>query len=265
MTATVPASKDRRAAQAWGARAQAWAETEEQQLPTYAEALRRVALEPGMAVLDVGCGSGVFLGMMSERRARAFGLDASQELIELARERIPEADLRVGDMQSLPYADDSFDLVFGFNSFFFAADMVAALAEARRVAKPGAAVVIQVWGRPERCALTAMKQAVFPLGAPPQRDAAQPPPLWEPGVLEAIASEAGLAPASAFDLSYAFEYRDDETLVRRMLAPAPVVAAIEAVGEERVRAAILRSLAAYRRADGSYRLENEWHYVMASA
>jgi SAM-dependent methyltransferase len=218
-----------------------------------------------MAVLDVGCGSGVFLEGASDRGAQTFGLDASEELIALARERVPEADLRVGDMQVLPYEDDRFDLVCGFNAFFFAADMVRALREARRVAKPGAPVVIQVWGRPERCDLTAMKQAVFPLGAPPLPDAAPPPPLWKPGVLEGIASEAGLAPQSAFDLSYAFEYPDSETLVRRMLAPVPVVEAVEAAGEARVREAILRSLAAYRTADGSYRLENEWRFLLASA
>ena len=62
---------------------------------------------------------------------------------------MPEADLSQGDLQRLPYVDDSFDAVCGFNSFFFADDMVAALREAGRVAKPGAPVVIQVWGRPE--------------------------------------------------------------------------------------------------------------------
>jgi len=44
----------------------------------------------------------------------------------------------------LLYEDDTYDLVTGFNSFFFANDMVAALREAGRVAKPGAPVVIQV-------------------------------------------------------------------------------------------------------------------------
>ncbi len=181
------------------------------------------------------------------------------------RARVPEPDVRVGNMQFLPFEEDSFDVVWGFNSFFFAAGMIGALREAGRVAKPGAPVVVQVWGRPERCELTAMKQAVFPLGAPPRPDAEQPPPLWKPGVVEAIARAAGLVPESAFDLSYALDYPDCETLVRRLLAPAPVVEAIEAVGEERVRGAILRSLAPYRRADGSYRLDNEWHYLIASA
>ena len=63
---------------------------------------------------------------------------------------MPDADLRVGDMEALPYDDDTFDLVTGFNSFFFANDIVAAVREAGRVAKPGAPVVIQVWGAHER-------------------------------------------------------------------------------------------------------------------
>jgi ubiquinone/menaquinone biosynthesis C-methylase UbiE len=75
----------------------------------------------------------------------AHGIDASEALIEFARERLPEADLRVGEMEALPYDDNTFDLVTGFNSFFSATDMLAALREAGGVAKLGAPVVIQVW------------------------------------------------------------------------------------------------------------------------
>lgn len=254
-----------RAVSTWGVRARAWAESEAQQVPTYAGAIRRVRLEPGMAVLDVGCGAGVFLELVAARGATAFGLDASRELVALARERVPAADVRVGDLQALPYGDDAFDLVAGFNAFFFAADMLAALREAGRVARPGAPIVIQVWGRPERCDLTAMKDAVFPLGASSEAHAAPPPTLSEPGVLEGLASGAGLTPRGAFDVRYPFEYADEETLVRLLLAPAPVGAAIAAVGEARVREAIVTSLAPYRDARGGYRLENEWHYLIASA
>jgi cyclopropane fatty-acyl-phospholipid synthase-like methyltransferase len=61
----------------WGARPADWARSEEQQVPTYEEALRRVTVEPGQRVLDVGCGAGVFLRLVAERRADPFGLDAS--------------------------------------------------------------------------------------------------------------------------------------------------------------------------------------------
>ena len=250
----------------WGARADAWAEQEEQQAPTYRAVLDRVALAPGASVLDAGCGSGVFLRLAADRGARVHGLDASPELVARARARVGgAAEVRVGDLEALPYEDASFDLVAGFNSFFFADDLVGALREAGRVARPGAPVVIQVWSRPERCALTAMKDAVFPLGVPARARPPEPPPLWAPGVLEGLARAAGLAPADAFDVAYAFVYEDEEVLVRRLLAPAPVVAAIARVGEERVREAVVASLAPQRRADGSYRLENEWHVLVAVA
>src|SRR5215207_8044535 len=131
--------------------------SEDQQTPTYEEALRRVHLEPGQPVLDIGCGVGAFLRLIADRGARAFGLDASEALLEVARTRLPDTSLRLGDMEALPYEDHTFDLVTGFNSFFFADDIVAALREAGRVAKPGAPVVIQVWGAHERCDLEAMK------------------------------------------------------------------------------------------------------------
>ena len=65
-------------------------------------------------------------------------------------------------MEALPFDDDSFDVVAGFNAFFFAVDMVDALREAGRVAKPDAPVVVQVWGRHDRCDLEAMKAVIRP-------------------------------------------------------------------------------------------------------
>jgi SAM-dependent methyltransferase len=146
----------------WGARPGDWALSEDQQRPTYEEALRRVDLKPGQLVLDIGCGVGAFLRLISDRGARVFGLDASEALLELARQRVADADLRVGDMEALPYQDHTFDLVTGFNSFFFANDIVAALREAGRVAKPSAPIVIQVWGPHERNDLEAMKEIIRP-------------------------------------------------------------------------------------------------------
>ena len=84
--------------------------------------IRRIPVEAGQRVLDIGCGTGFFLRLVADRGGQAHGIDASEELLELARARVPGADLRVGDMQFLPYADDCFDLVTGFTSFFFADD-----------------------------------------------------------------------------------------------------------------------------------------------
>jgi SAM-dependent methyltransferase len=266
MTPTTQASGSaKRWGPLWGSRSVDWSEIEEQQLPTYEEAIRRVGIGAGRRVLEVGCGSGVFLRAASDRGAEVSGLDASEALLDIARRRVPEADLRAGDMQFLPYEDDFFDVVAGFNSFFFAADMVAALREAGRVAKPGAAVVIQVWGHPERCDLNAMKPVTRPYMPPPPPGAPPAPSLWEPGVLEEIAAAAGLAPEDAFDVSWAFEYPDAETMSRAMVSAGGVAAAAGHEHEHELRAGIVEALAPYRTASGGYHLVNEWHFLVARA
>ena len=249
----------------WGARACDWGAIEEQQVPTYEEALRHVEVEAGQRVLDIGCGTGVFLRLVADRGAKTFGLDASDALIEIARERLPDADLRVGDMEALPYDDDGFDVVSGFNAFFFANDFVGALGEAGRVAKPAATVVIQVWGPHERNELEAMKEVVRPFLPPRPPDAPPEPDYSAPGVLESLAREAGLQPDQRFQTRYAFEYPDEETLGRAMMAPAGIATLVGPQREDQVRAAIVEGLAPYRTQDGGYRLENEFQFLIARA
>lgn len=259
----MPASSAARQGRLWGARAAAWAEEEAAEAPKYEPALARAGIGPGQAVLDVGCGSGVFLAMAARSGARIAGLDASEALIGIARARVPHADLRVGDMSRLPFGDGVFDAVTGFNSFMFAPDPTAALREAARVARPGAAVVVQVWGRPERIGLSPMFAAIRELRAGPAP--APSSPLSRPGLLEGLAEAAGLAPEEAFDVAFALEFPDEPALLRRLLSPGPVAELIEAVGEEVVAAAVLEALAPCRRAGGGYRVPTEWRTLVARA
>lgn len=249
----------------WGARSRDWAESEWRQGPTYEAAIDRVGIEPGQRVLDIGCGTGAFLRLAADRGAEVSGLDASEALLEVARERLPEADLRPGEMEALPYEDDSFDLVTGFNSFFFADDMVAALREAGRVARRGAAVVIQVWGRHENCDLEAMKVVVRPYMPPRPADAPPEPEYWKPGVLEGMASEAGLTPESSFDRTWAFEFADEDQLGRAMMAPAGIAQLVGPEREAEVREKIVEGLTPFRGDDDVFRLSNEFHYLVARA
>jgi SAM-dependent methyltransferase len=249
---------------AWGSRADAWAETEEQQLPTYDAALARLDVGPGRRVLEVGCGSGVFLRAAADRGAAVTGLDSSEGLVELARRRVPEAEIVVGDLQALPFGTDSFDVVAGFNAFFFAADMVEALREAGRVARPGGSVVVQVWGRHGTCDLEAIKHVVRPYFPGYDPSAPAPPDLAEPGTLEGLADAAGLTPAETFDVSWAYVYDDEDALARSLLSAGGVG---DAAGprEGEVRKALVNELAPFRNADGGYRLENTWRLLIATA
>ena len=250
--------------QLWGMRADEWALTEEQQLPTYEAAIDRLGIGDGHRVLEVGCGSGVFLRAAADRGAAATGIDSSARVVGLPRARVPVAVSAVGDLQELPYQDHAFDVVAGFNSFFFAADMVAALREAGRVAKPGGEVVIQVWGRHGTCDLDAIKPIVRPFFPGADPNAPPPPDLAEPGLLEELASAAGLTPREAFDVSWAYVYDDQDALTRSLLAAGGVGAAA-GEREAEVRAALIDVLAPYRTADGGYRLGNAWHFLVATA
>ena len=168
-------------------------------------------------------------------------------------------------MEALPYDDDSFDLVTGFNSFFFANDIVAAVREAARVARRGAPVVIQVWGQHERNDLEAMKEIARPFLPPRPADAPPEPDYAEPGVLEEIATQAGLTPETAFDIAWSYRYADEETMCRALLAPAGIAALVGPRREEAFKDALVHGLRQHRQPDGSYYPHNEFHFLTARA
>ena len=262
--APAPGSSAERSGEAWGLQARDWSELETQMRPSYEETIRRAGITAGQVVLDVGCGSGAFLRVAADHGALVAGLDASAALLAIARERVPAADLAQGDLQQLPYVDDAFDAVTGFCSFFFADDMVGALREAGRVAKPGAPVVIQVWGRPEEFDLHLMKDVLADFTPPRPAGRVNPATLWEPGALEALAHDAGLRPATTFDSRWAYEFADEAELARGMMS-AGGFGAIVGDRKDAARDAILDALSVCRTPGGGYRVENTWHSLIARA
>jgi len=241
----------------WSSEPDTWAATEKQQTPVYEAALDAVDLSRDARVLDVGCGTGAFLRLCADRGAQVAGVDAARGLLDLAGMHVPEADLHEADMIDLPFADDTFDLVTGFTSFFFAGDIVRALSEARRVARPGAAVVAEVFGHPDRCDIEAVKAVAARF-----REAEAE--YWRPDAIELLLPQAGLRFERAFDVDCTYRYPDEAALGEAMLAAG---GAGRLAGEHAgaLRAAIVDALAHCRQADGSYHLANEWHVVIARA
>src|SRR3954454_6310237 len=137
------------------------------------------------------------------RGAIVTGLDISPGLLAVARERLPNADLREGDMELLPFADDAFDAVIGINAFQFAGDPVRALREAARVSR--ATVVISLFAAPERSDGTALHEAMSAL-VPPEdhRDHA---PYALSADLEGALRRAGLAAARSGEVQCTWRYR----------------------------------------------------------
>jgi len=100
---------------------------------------------------------------------------------------------------------------------------------------------------------------------PPPPGAPVPKTFSQPGVLEALASEAGLTPKSTFDVSWSYEYADDEALIRAMVSAGGIALAAGPDREDELGQAFVDGLAAYRTAEGGYSLTNEWHTLVATA
>ncbi len=99
-------------------------------------------LEPGMSVLDLACGPGTLSRPIATRVApsgEVIGVDLAEGMIELARATgIPHAHFQVMDIEKLDFPDASFDAAACGHGLQFAPNLSRALAEARRVLRPGA-------------------------------------------------------------------------------------------------------------------------------
>jgi hypothetical protein len=110
-----------------------------------------------------------------------------------------------------------------------------------------------------------MKEIVRPFMPPRPADAPPEPDYAKPGVLEELATRAGLTPHEAFDTTWAYEYPDADTLGRALVAPAGIARLVGPDREQEVKDAITAGLARYRTPDGAYRLRNEFHSLLARA
>jgi SAM-dependent methyltransferase len=240
----------------WGPGARDWAELNEPSCtPFYEAVFDTIAVAPAMMMLDAGCGGGFALQLAAKRGATVTGFDACAPLLDIARERVPGADLRQGDLESLPFAGHTFDAITAFNSVQYTADPLAAIRELRRVAKPGGPVAIVTWGAPERCESRVILAAIGGLLLA----------LSVPGKLEELAEAAGLAPERADEVPTPLIYPDLDTAVRTQLSSGPARMAIEHAGEAATRKALTAAFTGSRQPGGSYRQDNSFRYLIARA
>jgi SAM-dependent methyltransferase len=250
----------------WGVRAREWADLQESSFrPLYEAALDAAKVTAGTTLLDAGCGAGLALQVARSRGASVSGIDASQNLAEIAKSRCPGSDIRVGEIEELPFGDHSFDVTTGFNSFQYAADPAHALAEARRVTKANGRVVIAVWGAAERCQLAPYIAALGKCLPLPPPGAPGPFALSAPGALEALVSKAGLKPEQPAVLSTTMRFPDETTTMRALIAAGVAERAIRHAGEAAVRTGMTEAIRPFRQGDGSYSFSNEWRYLVSRA
>lgn len=248
----------------WGKAARDWAELQEpMHQPLFDAMLEAGNVEKGSRICDVGCGGGGASLLAAVRGARVSGLDAAEALIDIARERIPDADFRVGDMEALPFANRVFDAVIAPNSIQYSENRVGALRETKRVCDVDGRVVVGLWGPPSKVEYRDVFQAL--------REALpEPPPgkgpfeLSEPGVLAGLVEEAGLNVVGDGEVQCPFAYADFQAFWRANVSAGPVQAAMLRVSERKLTDAISSALRPYQSPDGSIMFQNTFQYVVAT-
>jgi SAM-dependent methyltransferase len=203
----------------------------------WAQVADALAIGPGTRILDVGCGGGGFCRLAADRGAEVSAIDAEAAAVAATRRRAPGADVRVGFMEMLPWADRTFDAVTGFNAFQYALDIELALREARRVLRTGGRLGVCKWSR---------QNELFALAV--ASGAGRPGALRAQDPVEAALRRVGLRVGECGHVPVELRIADAGALAE---ATGVVDAATHA--------------SPFRRPDGTYRFAAELTYCVAGA
>jgi ubiquinone/menaquinone biosynthesis C-methylase UbiE len=117
-------------------------------------------------ILDLGCGTGMFLEELAERNEIVIGVDSSMKMLDIARKRASGASLVCADADHLPFKDRSFDVVVSVTLLQNVPEPVVTMKEIARVLKPkGIAIVTSLKRKhsPEKLADWASSAGLKPI------------------------------------------------------------------------------------------------------
>lgn len=251
----------------WGKMAQAWATIQEPQTqPLWEAMLDGAMVEAGTRFLDVGCGGGGASMLAAGRGAVISGLDATEPLLEIARQRMPNGDFRQGDMERLPFEDGAFDVVFAANCVQFPANRETAVSELRRVCAENGRIVAGLFGPPDKVTVIKPLQTVA-AALPKAPDGPNPFALSMPGKLEALLESAELNIVQSGSVLAPFSFTDIDTAYRGFLSAGagPIPVASKVLSKDKLKAVIYEGLRPFQQADGSILIEpNLFIYAVAT-
>jgi SAM-dependent methyltransferase len=223
----------------WGRRAADFAALSEPgNCREYIAMHHRLGIDAGDRLLDVACGAGLAIELAGLRGASGSGIDASARLVAVALDRNPGCDIRVGDMNALPWEQASFDVVTSFRGIW--GTTPDAVAEIYRVLRPGGRAGITVWGH-LKISPGAWALAPFRLAAAEKVDnQAAMVSLGRPGAGEQLLGSHGFTDIERLDVPFAWEFADPELYARALAATGPAYEAIQNVGQAEFRRAAVQ-------------------------
>lgn len=105
-------------------------------------------ITPGDKVLDLGCGNGRLLQIFEDQDIEYIGIDNSEKLIKIAKEKYPQKNFQVADALNLPFPDNCFDKIYSVAVLHHIPSIefrLQFLKEAKRTLRPGGLLALTVW------------------------------------------------------------------------------------------------------------------------
>jgi SAM-dependent methyltransferase len=190
----------------------------------------RLGVSNNDRLLDVACGSGLAIELATLRGASCAGIDASERLVAIARDRSPDADIVVGDMNELPWADSTFTVVTSFRGIW--GTTPAAVGQIHRVLVQGGRICFTVWGH-IKASPGAWALAPFRMAATSKvENQAAMVALGRPGVGEDLLAHYGFVDIKRIDVPFVWEFADPEMYARTIASTGPAYEAIQNVGDD---------------------------------
>jgi len=248
----------------WSEYASHWADLQERfHAPLFESMLNATIVGKNTKYLDIGCGSGLSSASAANRGAKVTGIDAASALIEIAKNREPSASFEVGDMENLPFDDESFDVVFAANAIQYASDRPKAMNELKRVCRNRGYITVGFFGEQETVDYRVVMKAVSStLPEPPAGDG--PFGLSSRERLEELFASANLEIMTHERVNCPMTFPDVDTFWLATRSGGPVVNVIQRVGEEKVKAAVRKASEPHMTVDGEVRFDqNYFQYLVA--
>jgi SAM-dependent methyltransferase len=204
---------------------------------------------------------------MSVRIATGMGaavsaIDAAESLVEVARARTPEADVRLGSMFELPWSEATFDAVVSINGIWGGCE--AALDEVHRVLRPGGRLGLSFWGVGKPLHLRECFKA-FARHAPEQhfQSMKRINNIGAPGVAESMLEASGFEVSERGSRVSTVEWPDADLAWRALSSIGPAVPSLRHDDVEAIRRDVLAAIEPCRDERGVYRFRNDHQFVVA--
>ncbi len=239
----------------WAIGAKEWVERRERfSEPLWLLMMAMGGVVRGKRFLDAGCGGGGASVIAHRLGAIVSGFDATPEFINICRERLPGVKFDLGDLEDLPYADGSFDVVFAANSLQFTYDPAKALSEFKRVLAPHGKAVVAAFTEVQRNDMASVMMAMRSLAPEPPK--VGPFALGKRELVEAAIRTSGIKLLRWEEIPFDIVYPNLDDCWETARSTGSLQAMINLHGEQTVREAHRTAHLAFVQPGGEVHLKN---------